>query len=75
MDLNNLKKIWLKESKTNIFYIENVIEESRQELIEQDLLEDNPKFYPYLIIKVKKKLKIKSNNSTLKSFKNFLKDK
>ena len=58
MDLNALKKIWVKESKTNSFYVDNLIEICKQELIKQGLTEDDSKFYPYLIVKVKKKLKI-----------------
>ena len=55
MDLDQLKKIWVKESKTNLVFVENLIEICKQELINQGLEETNPKFYPYLIIKVKKK--------------------
>ena len=74
MDLVNLKKIWVKESKTNSFYVDTLVEQCKEELVAQGLLEDDPKFYPYLIVKVKKKLKIEANNVTLKRFKNFLKE-
>ena len=74
MDLDQLKKNWVKESKTNLVYIENLVEVCKQELFNQGLEETNPKFYPYLIIKIKKKLKIESNSVTLKRFKNFLKE-
>lgn len=72
MDLTSIKKIWVRESKTNSVYVDNLVEKCKQELIEQGLDEDNSKFYPYLVIKVKKKLKIESNSVTLKRFKNFL---
>lgn len=74
MDLNQLKKIWVRESKTNSVFIDNLVETCKQELREQGLEDSNPKFYPYLIIKVKNKLKIESNNVILKRFKNFLKE-
>ena len=74
MDLDQLKKNWVKESKTNIVYVDNLVEVCKQELFDQGLEETNSKFYPYLVVKVKKKLKIESNSVTLKRFKNFLKE-
>ena len=72
MDLNPLIKQWTRESKRPKVYVENLTEACKVELIEQGLEETNPKFYPYLIIKMKKKLKIESNSVTLKRFKTFL---
>lgn len=74
MDLSQLIKQWAKKTKLSEIYIQNLVESCKQDLIKQGLNETVDKFYPYLIIKVKKKLKIETNNVILKTFKNFLKE-
>lgn len=74
MDLTYLIKLWAKKTKLSEVYIINLTEECKQDLLKQGLKENSDKFYPYLIIKVKKKLKIETNSVILKTFKNFLKE-
>lgn len=74
MDLTYLIKQWAKKTKLSEVYILNLTEECKKDLIKQGLTENSDKFYPYLIIKVKKKLKIETNTVILKTFKNFLKE-
>ena len=74
MDLTYLIKQWVKKTKLSEVYIINLTEECKKDLIKQGLTENSDKFYPYLIIKVKKKLKIETNTVILKTFKNFLKE-
>lgn len=74
MDLSQLIKQWAKKTKLSEIYIQNLVESCKQDLIKQGLNETVDKFYPYLIIKVKKKLKIETNIVILKTFKNFLKE-
>lgn len=71
-NLEYLIEIWSKETKKNKVYITNLCNELKNELIKQGLNEDDLKFYPYLIIKIKKKLCIETNSVTLKRFKKFL---
>jgi hypothetical protein len=75
MDLNPLISIWTKETKISRIYIENICEDFKNELIKQGLEETNIKFYPYLIIKIKKKLGLETTSITLKRFKKFLNEK
>lgn len=74
MDLTYLIKLWAKKTKLSEVYITNLTEECKRDLLKQGLEENSDKFYPYLIIKVKKKLKIETNSVILKTFKNFLKE-
>ena len=74
MDLSQLIKQWAKKTKLSEIYIQNLVESCKLDLIKQGLNETEDKFYPYLIMKVKKKLKIETNTIILKTFKNFLKE-
>lgn len=63
-----------KQTKLSSKYIETLINEVSQNLINEGCSATDPRFYSYVLKRVNKKLKIEES-STIKTFKEFFKEK
>jgi len=74
-DMNSLIEKYAKISDKSEVYVENLWNQLEETMLSQGMFREDVRFNVYVSTLLKKKLKIKESNPTLKRFKQFLQEK
>lgn len=73
--MNSLIEKYAKISDKSEVYVENLWNQLEETMLSQGMFREDVRFNVYVSTLLKKKLKIKESNPTLKRFKQFLQEK